>query len=336
MKRIAMIFMCIGIGVSAFSLEFTVAPLYFVDEAAERVDPRNSFQSRILEALQGTATGTELRFRGTGTRYNPPQSVGDAIVVSRGEQATYLLYGFITRKEQTIQGELRLLDYEKREVIASFFAMDSKEREEEFIQELSAKVFRYVKETFNIVVVSDPESFTHIQFPLSLGYWQPVDKNWIDLMFGFFRIDAGIQCIPSDIVFVANGYDHYVSLGLDVSYRLGMGHYYEAWDHGFTITLPILVHRKFNAQHEAYAGIGLLYTFDLLRIKKPYEEPATEKYSAGGLMASGGWTFRLHENVLLFVDLRAELRMYDSPMITVSPRVGVILRGLTQEVVRTW
>ena len=280
MKNVLLIIFLSGIASLVFAIEFTVAPLYFIDETSERVMAQNNFHDRLLRELGSAVTGTQLRFRSAGSfRYNPPQSVGDAIVFCRDEQVNYLIYGFIVRKDQTIQGELRLLDYERREVIAHFFAMDSRDREDELIKNLADKLFRFVKETYNIIVIPDPPAFTHIQFPVSLGYWQPVDKNWIKLIFGLIRIDGGIQIIPSDNVFTARGYAHYFSLGVDISYRLGVGNYYPAWDHGFTFSFPLLLHRQLNERHEIYTGFGLMYSFDILYIKKPYEDPVTENYS---------------------------------------------------------
>jgi len=207
MKRFLFSIVYMGIVAAAFAIEFAVAPFYFIDETTERVNPQNNFQARLLREFGKVETGLALGFKSTSSsRYNPPQSVGDAIVLSRAEKANYLIYGFITRKEQTIQGELRLLDYERREVIASFFAMDSKDREDEFIKTLADKLFRFVQETYNIVTIPDPDTYTHIQFPVSLGYWQPIDKNWINLLFGLIRVDGGIQIIPRDINFIASGY----------------------------------------------------------------------------------------------------------------------------------
>jgi len=337
MKQFIIGFVLICAAFSAFAIEFTVAPLYFIDETTERVDPRNNFHERLLQELGRNVTGMDLRFKTSSfSRYNPPQSVGDAIVLCRAEQADYLIYGFVIRKDHTIQGELRLLDYERREVIASFFSMDNKDREDEFIRELAGKLLRFIQETYNIIIIPDPPSFTHIQIPVSIGYWLPVNPGWMDLLFGIVRIDGGIQIIPNDNVFVTSGYIHYLSMGIDISYRLGVGNYYDAWDHGVTVSTPILLHRIFNEQHEVYAGLGLLYSLDLISIKKPYEDPVTEIYSAAGFLISGGWMFRLKEQLFFFADARLEVRFYERVMLSFAPRAGIIFRRYTREVVKKW
>jgi hypothetical protein len=318
-------------------LEISVAPLYFIDEAAERAEARNSWGRRLLEALTAEAAGQELRFRSAeSARYNPPQSVGDAIILCRSEQAEYLIYGFITRRERTVQGELRLLDYGRREVIATFYAMDGKEREEELVRDLAGKLFRYVQETYHIMIIPEAPAFTHFRFPVSLGYWFPAGKSWTPLLIGILRVDGGVQLIPSDNVFVWQGYAHYVSVGVDVSYRFGKGRYYEAWNHSFTVSAPLELHRVFNGEHEGFAGFGLSYSLDLLNVKRPYEEPAVDVYGAAGLFVNAGWTFRFNGGIRLFTELRAEIRFYQEPMVSIAPSVGVLIQGYSREVVLEW
>ena len=337
MKSFILAIVFTGFATFTYSLEFVVAPLVYIDESTDTINQRNNFHTQLVRELGRTETGIELRFRvADSARFSPPQSVGDAIVLARAERVDYLIYGFFTRREQTIQGTLRLLDYERREIIAHFYSMDSNEREDELIRDLAEKIYRFIQETYNIIIVPDPPAFTHIQFPLSLGYWQQINGNWIDLLFGLIKIEGGVQLIPSDYVFVINGYSHYFSLGVNLSYRIGIGNQYEAWNHGFTVNSPILLHRKLNEQHEAYAGFGLMYSFDLLYIKRHYEDPSTELFGAAGLIASGGWIFKPRENLFIFAELRMELRFYDNPMLNISPSAGIILRSFTQEVIRKW
>jgi hypothetical protein len=335
MKQLTLILLVAVMGVCANAIEFTVAPLYYIDESTEQVFARNDIQERLLRELNSAATGTDLRFRGAASsQHYPPQSVADAIALSRAEQADYLIYGYISQRAQTVQGELRLLDYGRREIVESFYAMDGRDREDELIKDLAGKLLRYVRETYNIAIEAEPSAFTHIQIPASVGYWQPVDRNWIRLMHGIVHAETGIQIIPSDNVFVIFGYAHYFSIGVGLSYRLGLGSQYPAIDHGITASVPIRLHRILNAQHEIYFGLGFMYFVDILLINKPYEDEATEVYSTAGLSAGGGWAFRLGERVHLFAELQTEFRFYDRLMISLAPRAGVNIRVFTREVAK--
>ena len=334
MKQFLYFVIFFGIAAPVFSIEFTVAPLYFIDETIDQGRPQNDFQDRLLGELNKITASEQIRFnKAAALRYNPPQSVGDAIVLCRAERAEYLVYGFITRKEQTIQGELRLLDYEKRDVIVNIFAMDSKEKEDELIQDLAGKLLRFVKEAYNIQTEPDV-TFVHVQIPLSLGYWLPADTYMKDLLFGIFRIDSGIQVIPWDKKFL---FADYFSLGLTVSYQLGRGHYYNAWDHNLTIGLPLTFYRKFSTRYEIFGGFGLLYSLDWLRVKKLYEDPVTETYSAMGLMFNVGWAFHFKEQWFFFIDTRLETLFFkSSTKIICSPSFGFIYRFYSREVLKKW
>lgn len=329
------VWLCGAAGAGA--IEVTLAPLYLIDETADRVDPRNSWHRRVLDALTATATGRELRFRsGDSALYNPPQSVGDAITVCRTERAEYLIYGFITRKDYTIQGELRLLDYARREVVAVFYAMDSRDREAELVRDLADKIFRYVQEQYHIISVPEPPAFTHIQVPVNLGYWFPAGRSWTPLLTGILTTGGGVQLIPSDRVFVWQGYAHYFSVGIEVSYRFGKGQTYESWNHSCTVSAPLQLHRVMNARHEAVIGWGLSYSLDMLTLAQPYEEPGVELYGAAGVLFSGGWLFRVTERLSVGGEVRGELRFYRRPLLSITSMVGICVRPYTREVASTW
>jgi hypothetical protein len=338
MKRVLIFYifgLCVLIRPAA--LEIMLAPLYLVDETEERVEAQNSLHRRLLTELSSTAAGIELRFYLTSeSRYNPPQSVGDAITLCREERAEYLLYGFITRREHTVQGELRLLDYQNRTVITSFHAIENRGEEDELVAALAAKVLKYLGEHFHIELRDDPTAYMHLQIPLGIGYWLPTSISWIDLLIGIVRVHGGLQLIPKAPLFVSRGFDHYVSTELDVSYRLGRGNQYEGWNHSFTISTPVLVHRVLTDRHEVFAGGGISYTIDLLEVKKPYESPATEMYSTFGIVITGGWIFLLKEQLFFYTEGRFDWRFYRTPMVSFAPSAGIIFRPYTQEVVKKW
>jgi hypothetical protein len=328
-------FLALLVIVCGFSsaLEMYIAPFYFIDEVDERVDTRNNYQKRLLNELGSVATGFDIRFKEVRANINPPQTVSDAIRVCRSEQAEYLLYGFISRKEYTIQGEIRLFDYEKRAVAEYFFSMDTIENELRLIKDFSKKIIEYVEKNYNIQIITEkPAEYSHFSALTRLGYWSPVDANWRDLIIGTFLLNGGIKFIPTDRAFVYKGFIFYASIGVDISYRLGVGNEYEAWDHSFTVYNPVNLHMKLNDRNELYAGIGYSYSIDLLNIKKPYENPSLEKYDGFGVFFDAGYQHKFKENIFLFADLRLELRLYQTYMLAVSPTVGVEFKLKTQEV----
>jgi len=320
----------------AAALEVYVAPLYYINEAEDRQEAQNSYQKRLLDELNSVETDLELRFKSTGLySVNPPQSLLDAITVSRTLHADYLLYGFIAEKDYTIQAELRLLEYETRKVITTFYAMDEKGQEERLIENIANKVYRFIDDTFNIPIIEEPPQFAHLSIPASIGYWTPT-ASWFDYLIGTFTINGGVRLQPSDHLFISRGFVYSVSAGLNVSYRMGVGNVYSAFSHGLTFAVPVLLHQKLNDENDIYYGVGLLYSLEFFNVKKPYEDPQVERYAAAGVLVQGGYRWRFRENIYFFSESKIEMIFYDVPMINVSLLFGAEWRIYTREVQKKW
>jgi hypothetical protein len=318
------------------ALEVYVAPLYYINEAAGRQEARNGYQNRLLTVLNNVETDVELRFKSTaGFSGNPPQSLLDAITVSRTVHAEYLLYGFIAEKEYTIQAEVRLLEYETRTVIATFYAMDEKGQEDRLLKNIANKVYQFIDDTFNIPIIEKPPRFTHLSIPASIGYWTPMGQ-WVHLVIGTFTINGGLRFIPADNLFIAGGYAYHFSTGFTVTYRLGLGTVYDAYYHGITLSVPLLLHQKLDDEKEIYYGTGFSYSVDFLNISKPYEEPTVERYAAMGILLEGGYRWRYKENIFFFGEGRIDVHFYDTAMASFSVSFGAEWRIYTREVRKKW
>jgi hypothetical protein len=318
---------------STAALDIYIAPFYFIDEINETADPGNNYHKRLLNELNSVETGLELRFRETAATSNPPQTVSDAISVSRSAQAEYLLYGFIAQKEYTLQAEIRLFDYQKRAVSAYFFSMDSKDNADRLIKDLARKIIEYVEINYHIQITTEkPAEFSHFSVLGRLGYWSPLDSNWIKILIGTVNIGGGIKFIPTDRAFIGKGYVFYISTGVEAGYRLGAGNLYDAWDHSVSIYSPVRLHMKLTGQNEVFVGTGFSYSLDFLNIKKPYENPEVVTYDEFGVFFDVGYQFRLKDTVLLFSEGRFELRFYQTPMFSFSPSIGIEYRFKTREV----
>lgn len=337
MKKYLFFTICVFMAMTAFSMEFTIAPFYFIDETKDQAFPRNNYHEKLLFELGKTFLEKGFVFDTINNRrHNPPQSVSDAIILCRSEEVDYLIYGYITKKDRTIHGELRLLDYEKREVIANFYSMDDNDREDELIQDLARKLYRFIQETYKIEIIPEIPSYAHFQFPISLGYWLPINSEWGGILYGIFRIDGGVQFIPNDRIYVVMGKIYYFSVGIDISYRLGRAKYYDAWTHGIIINTPMLFYRVINKEHKIFTGLGLYYSWDLLQIKKPYEDPTVDLFTTLGFTLNLGWEYSFDENIFFFADLRFNMSFYESNFVCLSPRVGITIRKHSKEVYSKW
>jgi hypothetical protein len=336
-KFIAALFLAASLCQYIQGLEIHIAPLYFINEVEDRGASSNNYHHRLASALREYEGGVDLHFTVLGAlvNRNAPQSLTDALAVARSAEADYLLYGFVSQKEFSIQAEIRLLDWEKRQVVVTFFTMDETGQSDRMFKDLARKIREYTAEHYDIPLVEEPDQYMNFSLPVSLGYWTPIGK-WFPLLTGTFTLNFGLSLVPRDHLFVMRGYVCYLSTGLLVNYRLGLGKEYDAHDHGLAFIVPLLMNQKLNAENEIFYGIGLGYYFDFLNIAEPYSSREVQRYNAVGFMLQGGYRYYWKENLALTIGNRLEMRGYKTRFISISFDFGINWKFYSREVVKKW
>ena len=322
-----------------FAIEINVAPILHVDETSETNRGNSRVQSDLLEALQRIETGVVLRFSGLrDNRINPPQSVTDAVNVSRNEQINYLLYGYVTRRSHSIQMEIRLFDYENRSVLQSFFSMDDSGNYERLLDDMARKIIIYMGNTLNLELIPEREQNMQLLIPITLGYWTPVQSEWVDVMFGTFRAASGIVFIPSDNLFTFWGFSWYLSTGLDIKYRLGVGNpsNYEAYSSTIYFTIPASINAYLTMRHEAFFGLGFVYFLELFSMADKYNESQNYVFNNVGLNVNFGYRFNINEKVSVFFRNDFDFLFNENSLITYSPAIGVNIQVYKTEARNRW
>jgi hypothetical protein len=320
------------------ALEVYTAPMLYIDETGGSGAAR-SIQEDILNALGAVETGIDLQFiRIRDSRIHPPESVMDAVEVCRVEQADYLLYGYLAERAYTYQAEIRLFEYESRQVRQVFYAMDDNAHYERLIKELTGKILAYMSDTFHLRIIQEDVEFTRILIPAAVGYWTPASSEWTRRLIGTFNITSGITVIPCDRIFVMGGFPFYLSTGLDIGYRLGVGHpgRYEAYDHNLYVNLPVILHMDLEERHRVFAGLGLIYFLDILNITQKYSDSETFVYNNMGMNISFGYRFFLKKDMVLFFRNDFALQFAGKTLFSYSPLVGLEFQVYEKELVKKW
>jgi hypothetical protein len=323
----------------AAALQVHVAPISYINEQEPEVITHPYIQEDLLRELHGYELGLVLRFSPlTDLAIRSPQSTLDAIKVCRAEKAEYLLYGYVASKEYTITAEIKLFEYESRSVIQFFYAVDDPEHYKRMIQDLAGKIMEYLDTAMHLVALQPQIAYSHIIIPASLGYWTPINGDWTDLILGTFTVTGGMRFIPNDRLFTAWGKVWYLSLGVDLSYKFGIGNpnAYKAYYHEVTATSPVRLHLKLDEQQRLSFGLGPVYAFSILNIQEPYKDMETNLYSSLGFMASFGYEFQLSDRIALFFDNQFEMQFYQTSMALYTPRIGIQYAYWKKEVVKKW
>jgi TolB-like protein len=322
---------------NVFGLSIYVAPLLYVDETNQSRRNSVTVQSDLLAALWSAETGTVLQFgRLRDNRINPPQSLTDAVTVSRNEQIDYLLYGHVTRRAHNIQMEIRLFDYANRQVMQSFFSIDDSNNYERMINDMALKILAYIGEVFELEIVPEKPSFIRLSIPVSLGYWTPVERNWVDVMLGTVTGGSGLELIPGDNLFTYRGKTCYLSTGIDIKYRFGIGNpnRYEAYNHTLYITIPLRLNIVLERQHEMFAGLGLVYFLDFFSMADKYDSMQSYIFSNMGLNLNFGYRFAFNEVFSMFFRCDFDFLFSERILATFSPAIGVNIQVYNKEAAR--
>jgi hypothetical protein len=320
------------------ALEVHIAPILYIDEKENAGRDYARVHKDLLLFLGAIETQYILNFKPLlNNRINPPESLMDAVTICQNEKADWLIYGYMTRREYSIQGELRLFDYRSREIKQIFYAMDDAENYDRIIKDLGLKVLQFINNTFNLDIIIEEPSYTRIIIPASLGYWTPADRRWSNLLLGIVTLNSGFIFIPDDKGYVSRGYKTYYSTGFDITYRIATGNptAYPAFDSGFLMSLPLILHLPLE-QHEIYAGVTLIYALDILTIQQKYKDAENRAYSHYGAGIRFGYQFSLNEKMALYIENNFDLLAGGDTLFTYDLMVGVNFLVYKREAGKKW
>ncbi len=323
----------------AYSVNVHIAPILYIDETKDMAKDYSTVHYQLIRDLQSVESGIGLNFRIVSDEsINPPQSLSDAIAVCRLDRAEYLLYGFVVKREHTIQAEIRLFDYENRMVIQIFYGIDDYEHYDRMIADLSHKILEYLGDAFNLRIFEDRPAYTMISIPVDLGYWTPLGSDWVNVLLGTGIINTGVTFIPTDNLFTLWGKRFYLSTGLNIAYRLGVGNprAYSAYYNNIMVMVPARLHMELTDRHRIFLGAGFLYFVDILSVEQKYADPETQVYSNLGLELMLGYSFKLTEKISLYFNNTFDFEFSDTQMVSYSPRVGVDILLYKKEFNKKW
>jgi len=323
---------------AASSLNVYVAPLLYIDETA--IPNQNvNVQSDLLSALWAVETGVILQFRSLrDNRVNPPQSLTDAVAVSRHERIEYLLYGYVVRRDHSVQMEIRLSDYNHRRVAQTFFSMDDSDNYHRMINDMALKVIAHMNDVFNLGIMPERTGTTRISVPVSLGYWTPTQSSWTQVMFGTVVGGSGFELIPNDNLFTFRGMAGYLSTGIDLKYRFGVGDpsTYQAYKHTMYITIPARINLVLARQHEVFVGLGVVYFLDIFSMADRYADRQTHLFNNMGMNINFGYRFAFNEGISIFFRNDFDSLFNKRTLVSYSPVIGVNIQVFSREIVNRW
>ncbi|MDR2965819.1 MAG: hypothetical protein LBU88_08595 [Treponema sp.] len=338
--RNIILFVFIFLPISVFGLNIKVAPILYVDETENNARNTARVQNDLLNTLWAVETGIVIRFeRLVNNNINSPQSLTEAVTICRNERIEYLIYGYITKRQHNFHAEIRLFEYESRTVLQSFYSMDSIEHYDRLLEDIARKIFIFIEETFNYDIITEKTSLTRLLIPAMVGYWTPVDSEWVKVFLGTVSAGSGVIFVPKDNLFTLFGLSFYVSTGLELKYRLGVGNPagYEAFNHNLLITVPVRLYTTLAEKHQVFIGIGYNYFLDFFVIANKYSDSAVYVFNSMGMCLGLGYKYTINDKISIFARNDFDFLFNEQrDLVTFSILIGIEIKIYEEETRSRW
>jgi len=310
----------------AWGMDVYVAPVAMIVGASAEDESRRNVASDLWTALGKQYLAPPLRLRrvkGTAA----PRSLLEALRLCQRDGLPYLVYGYVRKTDLSYTAELKLVDGATKGIQQVFIASDAPDRYDRLVEELAGKLASYFTDELGFSRY-DPERGVRRNLwsgSAALGYWSPAGGAWDEALAGILAVDAGVRLTPKYPSFVAKSRPWYVSAEGAVGYALGMN---EADKEASLLHSAIL---RFGAslsvepspRYRIAVGAGPAFRFDVVVQSQKYGETTTSLSAVPAAYAALLWAYRLSERLDLEAELLLEDAWYRTPLVTVSPRIGI-------------
>lgn len=313
----------------SYAANIKIAPLAVYDNRGSKMSPPFNPEKAIHAELEKHWFEGLLHFASIAKdKYGIPVTIIDAHKICESESIDYLLYGYIKKNEANWFSEIKFYDASKKKVIKEFFASDDTEHYERMIDNLKKNILYGIEEITGLNQNELREEKTRaieLNIPASIFYWSPIDVNWGDKVLGIAGINIGLEFYPPQPVLVFNGKLIDLSARFNLLWNIGINkeNTFPLIFNTIAISFPIIWHVHFNTMHSVYAGIGLAYEIEFMKIQPKYEDKQFFYQNIFSLKTPVGYELTLNEIIKFFVEITFDYHLTGDGFISIEPGLGV-------------
>lgn len=330
MKRI--IFITIILTFSLYSViaeRIGIAPLHIINEQDGTTKKDNRAHQDITEALKQLDRTTVIGFESvSSSEINPPASLLDAVRLGKEIGLDYLIYGYIKTDAYSWSIELKFLDVANSQVKQIFYSADDISNYDRMISDVTKKIVLYVMDEYHVSIDGISMETREMIFNLScnIGYWTYTSGDWNTVVTGTGLVSFGFEFIPTDKLFSYHGDVFFMSVGLMLNYRYGMGTpaQYMANLHSGTVELPVVFYRQWHPRSTLFLGIVPVYTMDFMTYTPRNADKISEVDSTMGIKFRPGIRFRAVKKIDLSFTADVVMRFYEPVQVSLEPSLGIV------------
>ena len=314
--------------VIASASEIKIAPLAVYDVDGNKTEAPYNPSKAIHDELEKRWFGGLINFSHISeSKYGIPVTIIDAHKICASESADYLIYGYLKKNESSWLCEVKLYDANGKKIIKEFFAGDSIDHYDRFINILCQNILFGIEEITGLNKDELRQKKTRpmeLRIPVSLFYWSPVDSDWGDKILGIAGVNGDLELYPPQPVLVSNGKLIDFSARFNFSWNIGINkkNTYPLVINTIAISLPVLLHVHFNERHSLYGGFGLAYNIELMSIKPKYENEKFLYQNVFSFETIAGYEFDINDKARLFAEMAFDFHLLGDGFVSVKPCLG--------------
>ena len=314
--------------VIASASEIKIAPLAVYDVDGNKTEAPYNPSKAIHDELEKHWFGGLINFSHISeSKYGIPVTIIDVHKICASESADYLIYGYLKKNESSWLCEVKLYDANGKKIIKEFFAGDSIDHYDRFINILCQNILFGIEEITGLNKDELRQKKTRpmeLRIPISLFYWSPVDSDWGDKISGIAGVNGGLELYPPQPVLVSNGNLIDFSARFNLSWNIGINkkNTYPLVINTMAISLPVLLHVHFNERHSLYGGFGLAYNIELMSIKPKYENEKFLYQNVFSFETIAGYEFDINDKAHLFAEMAFDFHLLGDGFVSVKPCLG--------------
>ncbi|HUW42519.1 MAG TPA: hypothetical protein VMV90_16055 [Rectinemataceae bacterium] len=321
------------------AFDMRIAPIVFDEGSGAEDSARRVPERDLLERLRSNFRGEKLSFSrlspaepGRGSlslerRGSAPRTFFEAALMCQATDCSCLLYGYVKRTAYSYYAELKLVAPGGAGPSAVFVGGDDEGHYERLMDDLTAKIARYIRGDLGIGSPGPRPARNLLSFPASIGYWTPAGFGWNAALAGLVASSVGVRFAPERPLFALWSRPGYVALGLDLEYALGTNQpgLENFYLHAARLRLPVEVMLELGGGHRLGLGAGPLFDADTMLQARKYASTFTETRIECGASLAALYSWDLSRSLSLGFGNIVDFIFYAPPLVVYSPRLSVEL-----------
>ncbi len=309
-----------------------IAPVVSYDNNGEKVIKEKNANILIRDDLSHYSFDNLIKFESLSeSKHGIVNSIMDAEKICAAYDYGYLIYGYIKQNDKSWFMELKMYNHMTKKIEKDFFASDDIDNYERMLSVISEHIRDYYTDLLGLD--SNKSIYTkyrNVEFdlPFGVGFWTPLDKDWMDVLMGICYVKSGVELFPK-LKLPQSGimkFDLSIRCDLGYGYGTNKNNSYPINYNVVSAGLPILCHYYINKKNGIYIGFGPLYEFDIMQVEQKYKKAETLHQNQFGFENILGYEYFIGKKFKLKFETEGDFYVTSDSTFVLKSGLGFVYR----------